>query len=278
KASYTVEMLYAMEFVKSFEKTFSVKVSEDEIGFLVLYFALGNYQQQTQKKAIIICNYGIGTSQLIKERVIHELPSLNVIGVYPQYYLDALSKQDLDLIITTVPLDDKLFNCPIFVIDNLLSEDGFKDLKEYVSTNNFSINPLINLTNKSFFHKLDLNSKEAVLNYLYDDLKAKQLITSDNIKALEERELMAATDIGNLVAIPHVLILDEQVSSLSIVVLDKPIIWQTKPVSIVFLTILNQKDLKDGYLFRWLYLKLKDIQLVNNLIKAQDYESFITSF
>lgn len=84
-------------------------VSDDEIGFITLYFA--NYFENLPRntKALIMCASGIGTSKLLYVKVHKAFPDLQIRDVISKadYENDDRKYTDIDLIITTVDVAPK---------------------------------------------------------------------------------------------------------------------------------------------------------------------------
>ena len=78
---------------------------EDEIGYLVLYFAvsLDNITKKTFR-ILVVCSSGMGSSKMLASRLEREIPEIYVRKIVS---LIGLGKEDLneyDLILSTVPL------------------------------------------------------------------------------------------------------------------------------------------------------------------------------
>lgn len=82
------------------------KISDDEIGFLTLYFAKYFEETNFTKKAIVMCASGIGTSKLLYAKIHKNFPDLDLIGTISknEYEKNYTKYSDLDLIISTIPI------------------------------------------------------------------------------------------------------------------------------------------------------------------------------
>lgn len=82
------------------------KISDDEIGFLTLYFAKYFEETNFTKKAIVMCASGIGTSKLLYTKIHRNFPDLDLIGTISknEYEKNSTQYADLDLIISTIPV------------------------------------------------------------------------------------------------------------------------------------------------------------------------------
>ena len=94
-----------------------------------------------------------------------------------------------------------------------------------------------------------------------------------------EREGASPTEIGNLLAIPHPLENNTKVSAVSVVILDKPIMWTEHHVQVIFLLSVAKEEF---YLWEPLFLKLFDYLVKGHGIKAMiahpEYDLFIKDF
>lgn len=68
-------------------------INADEIGFITLYFARMLETQQLPIQTLIMCTTGIGTSELLKAKIIKKFPDLNIVDVIAtKNYRTALEK------------------------------------------------------------------------------------------------------------------------------------------------------------------------------------------
>ncbi len=106
----------------------------------------------------------------------------------------------------------------------------------------------------SYFHKdltflkEKLATQERALEFLNDFLLDKGLVDDTFLKAIYEREKVAPTAFGNLVAIPHPITPKTKKTFVVVCTLVKPIIWSETPVQIIFLLCVkkdSQEDLQE---------------------------------
>ena len=106
-------------------------ISDDEIGFITIYFAKYVEIFEEQLNILIMCTTGIGTSELLAVKVSKELPELNIVGVTSntniKKYLTSNEKR-IDFIITTVPLREKL-DIPIVLVSALFTKQDKKNVQ-----------------------------------------------------------------------------------------------------------------------------------------------------
>ena len=272
KANYILEMNYAITFGRMIEEHFKIKIPEDELGYLALYFALSSHTNQKVKRVIILCNYGVATSQLIKEQVRDRFPQLEVVGVYPLYYLEVAMNQDIDLIISTVSIDQSRLRKPLVVIKQVLDQDSLSDIKRLIEEPEDS--RMLDYFDSDAFFILRAETKEAAIAEMAGRMQKLNFFDQDTVRRIRDREKISSTDIGNLVAIPHAIIENERRSVIGIGILEKPLLWDREKVQIIFMAGINKQDAEKNNIFRYLYRIIKDVSNVNHIIADRNFASF----
>lgn len=85
-------------------------ISDDETGFICLYFA--KYYEENNKsnkkiKAYVICTTGIGTSGIISTKIKNSIPEIEIVGLASNYDVESIIKNEpeIELLISTVPIN-----------------------------------------------------------------------------------------------------------------------------------------------------------------------------
>lgn len=83
------------------------EISDDEVGFLTLYFAKYFEETSMRQKALVMCASGVGTSKLLYAKIHHKFPDLDLVGIISKgaYEANYRQYQNVDLIISTVPVE-----------------------------------------------------------------------------------------------------------------------------------------------------------------------------
>lgn len=138
----------------------------------------------------------------------------------PWYEFKEGQLEDIDFIITTVPLEIK--SKKVVYIKNLLDKDEIKKIEDNLENIEYKENALINkFKEEIFFKDLEANTKEEVLEMITNNLIANGYITEAVKREIFSREELASTEIGNLVAIPHTMHDDIKKSVISVAILKK---------------------------------------------------------
>ena len=273
---------------KVIEEKEHIVVNENEIGYIAVHFGAALTRMDVQsgtmaKSAIIVCGSGIGTAILLKARLKEYFKDLiKVTKTVPGYKLKSESIKNTDLIFSTIPLKlEPELSSKLIYVKNLLNTEEIE-----VIQHKFFSNSAISQTNiKRFFQRdcfiinKQFENKEDILTYMTTQLEHKGLIDKETSKSIFERENTSPTEIGNLVALPHPMINNTAISSISVLILNKPIMWVEHHVQVIFLISIAKNEF---YLWEPIFLKLFKYLVKENGIKKmisdQNYDSFIKDF
>ncbi|WP_074912137.1 BglG family transcription antiterminator [Proteiniclasticum ruminis] len=258
------------------EKRFKVKLCEHEIGFITLHLASFEERRKSRekKRIMIICHYGMGSSQLLKEKIMSRFEDYSVVGVYPVAFLDVALKLEADIIITTVDVEIRT-NTPVIFVENIFTNEVF-DLLEQNALKQSKIEKISgNLFHPENFNIISASSKEEIINIMGLKLIKNGFTNERVIEEVLDREKMASTDIGNLVAIPHTLSSYQDKSFISVGLLESPVYWTKENVQLVFLVCFNREDRENLDIFKYLYNFIKDEGAVKSMIRFSNFESFM---
>lgn len=88
-------------------RTFALSpVAEDEIGYLCVHFQAALERQIAHKRILVVCSSGVGTSHLLKSRILRAFPDWEIAGVVSASNQAAFCQHHaVDLVITTIHLD-----------------------------------------------------------------------------------------------------------------------------------------------------------------------------
>jgi len=109
-------------------------LSEDEIGFLTVYFSTSasrmNQEEQYVYQAVVICNHGISTGKLLAANLKKHF-NIEIVAVLSSYELTFIDKLDVDLIFTTISIEYP--RKPILLLNPILMESDKKELSAFLN-------------------------------------------------------------------------------------------------------------------------------------------------
>ncbi|NRT74174.1 BglG family transcription antiterminator [Clostridium beijerinckii] len=286
KNNYPLAFQIAVIASKVIEEKEQVIVDENEIGYVAIHFGAalsrkGINNEVNYKTAVIVCSTGIGTAFLIKAKIEEYFKTkIKVIKTISGYELDEKLINSVDLILTTIPIR-KINSEKIVQVGNLLDENDIKKIQDKLlgKDNSNELRYEDFFRKECFYKNKNLKSRNEVIEFLTNEMVSKGFMTGKGKESIFEREEMSSTEIGHLVAIPHPIENDTKISSISILVLEKPIIWDELPVQVVFLiSISNDKFKLWETVFMKMFKYLVEENGVKELIKNKNYDKFINNF
>lgn len=224
-----------------FEKHFGLKVTEEEIGYIAIHIGAALERLDYKVKAIIVCNSGIGTAQLIATRLKKEITGLEIVGITSVYELSKSKSEDFHIVISTVPLDYKVK--PVIITSIFVTEEDIRNINKFIlnqrNKNNLprtGTENSIKLFNPDLiFTNIGGESKEEIIKKVGSLLLEKGYIHKGFIDSALEREKITSTAIGKGVAIPHGRQEFVKRAFVALVKLDKAINWsRDEEVDLVF--------------------------------------------
>ena len=99
------------------------KLSEEEIAYIVIHVCAAierNNNEATRYSVILVCNGGIGTSQLLLARL-EKFFHLDVLDIIPAHDIKNVDMSNVDVIISTISLDQE--NVEYIQVDPLLNDE-----------------------------------------------------------------------------------------------------------------------------------------------------------
>lgn len=108
--------------LNQFEKELDITISEDEVGFVTLHFGAFLKKHKLsyrRRKCIIICPNGVSTSYMLKRQMEQLFPEINVAKVTSPREYEQYNDENIDFIITTVPIKSTK---PTIVVSPILTD------------------------------------------------------------------------------------------------------------------------------------------------------------
>lgn len=252
-----------------FEKYYDVSITEDEIGFIVLYIQAALERLQHSYSAVLISDFNRGHADLINSRLKRNIPEITSIEVVSRHDFKINEHRDKDLIISTGNMSQQTQDPRIVVIENLLSSEGILILKDHMRKLNLKIQDTQNsfspichpmFSPELIFIDLDISNKQKLLEYMSEAMNKKGFVTDGFYDSVNEREMITSTAVGNSVALPHGAQAEVNQSHVAIAILKNPIVWDMhESVDIVFLLafkMLNHQEIKKVQTFYKEYVSL----------------------
>lgn len=265
---------------KEIGKSLEISIDENETGYLALHFGGAlermNIKERKEKlKVIIVCASGMGTSILLKSKLINRFGSkINIIGVYPSYKLDTLNLEEIDLILSTIDLEYKTL--PIIKISPILDDQDLKKINHFLKNGNknYSVNIKNYFKEELFIESLDKDNYLDVVEYMSERLYKLGYIDDVMKNSYIDREKMSSTEIGNMVAIPHAIVGKVKKSCIFVAILKNPIKWFHTEVQLVMMLAIDKNVLLEHEnIFLDIYEPVNELYKVKEIVnnRSLDY-------
>lgn len=260
------------------EKITDTKIDENEIGYIALHIGAAIERRNLNsgpKRCLIVCASGFGTAQLIYYRVKTQFrQSLDVVGITELYKLKAYNLNNVDLIISSVPIIENL-SVPVIEVNAILGNNDMKKIGQFIG-NQRNISGYFQ-ENLIFLQK-DFETKKEVLHFLHQKLLQLGHVNKSYLDNLYDREAIAPTSFGNLVAIPHPITPQTNKTFLTVCTLKKAITWGNKPVQFVCLLNVKKDSQEDlQHMYELLGRMVNSETMIHQLIKASTFDSFMSA-
>ncbi|GLB32076.1 putative licABCH operon regulator [Lacrimispora amygdalina] len=253
-------------------------LSEDEVGFIALLFALALEQEKRnngRKNVLIVCASGKGSAQLLTYRYKEEFGNyLNQVYTCNTHELDHFDLSKVDYIFTTVPLEISV-PVPVISVKDFLGDREILAVKKILFMGNKSF--LYEFYDRRlFFTDIRGESKEEIIGELCRRISTVRELPKGFYDAVLKREKLAQTDFGNLTAFPHPYKTLTEESFVCVGILQKPILWNTNQVQAVFLVSIGEEEQEQLQAFYQLTMNLLLNQRgVLRLIKEASFDTLI---
>ena len=270
---------------KTIEKNLNMEISEDEVENIALHIggALERIDKRDEKKVyktIIVCTSGVGTSMLIKSKLENIFKGkLEIIKVIPSYLIDYINVLDIDFVISTVEVN--LENVNVIKVSPMLTDKEIKLIEKYIETENVYIDlDIQNLfSSELFFKDIKAETRSQVIDIMSKKLVEKGYIDDTMRQSYFERETIATTEIGNMVAIPHGAKGEVYENKVAIGILKEPISWELGKVRLIIMLALDKEKILDyEEVFSKIYKRVDSIAKVISICENKSYEKFIKLF
>ncbi|MCM3705986.1 MULTISPECIES: BglG family transcription antiterminator [Cytobacillus] len=257
-----------------------VEVGEHEIAYIAIHIGVALERMKTlqkeAKRVIVVCASGVGSARLLFYRLKNEFKDeLDIVATTNYYQLNEHDLSSIDFIISTIPLKGDL-GVPVQVVNTFLGEGDIASIREGLSSvNGYEEKGYLDKS-RVFIHK-KFEDKESVIRFMCEELYKQNLVSENYADSVLEREALAPTSFGNLVAVPHPLTPETEETFWTVCTLKKPVEWADKQM-VQFVCLLNvRKEPGDDLerMYRRLITLIENSSMVQKVLKCGSAEEII---
>lgn len=270
-------MWYALSVIES---KYQVTLTDNEVSLILLHFQVALDSFVETGNIIVVCTYGVSSSQLILSRVKQILPAKDKITVMNLKKLYMTDLTNVDLIITPIDIED--VDIPCVKVNPLLTKEDYTNILDaytkqvlliknnaYGSEDYTYKAPTLKkyLDSRFIFLKMKMKNKKECLDWMIDFLEKNQDVEKEFRESVYNREKMGVTCVDTGVALPHADPKTIRNARVMIVTLDEPIDWGGLAVSLIILTAFPEKDID----------QIRDVinELYQLIGKKEDVDAFV---
>lgn len=234
-----------------FDKELGMEINEHEMCCLALHLGGAVERNISILTACVVCNYGIGVSQLLRERIERNITDLRIEGVFSIRDLRKLRAAQCDFIISTLPLESYRLDRDVIVVEHLLPAydvkkigDKMKQIRKKTLKEKSGISQVRlqkELFNREFVWLMEnATDKETIIRKLCKALLDAGYVTEGFEASVFEHEEKAPTHLGMGVAIPHGYSKYVIRPVVAYATLKKPVAWEgEEKADMIFLLAFN---------------------------------------
>ncbi|MFL0250169.1 BglG family transcription antiterminator [Clostridium neuense] len=154
---------------------YNIKIPEEEIGYITMHIEVAIQGKQAFVKkldVLIVCISGISTAKILNNKVknlFSDIGNTDITSIHDLY--DKLSKNEYDLILSTVPISLGMDN--VIVVSPFMTKENVDEVKDFIfrikmKKQNLTVNYSDNLS----FN--ELNEEYELINEIFKNLKLKK--------------------------------------------------------------------------------------------------------
>ena len=221
---------------------YQVALNDDELAFISLHFEAFFERHTTDQRVsvVVVCSSGIGTSQLLGQRLekqlAHRLRITRIIAL-GELMASPISE---DLVISTIAI--KGLTVPVVEVSPLLNKHDVQMIQQMIDQQPVTGNPLTQLLQPAHIIITDepLDYQMAIERLGQSLIQTGEVI-AEIIPAAIEREVLDSTALGKI-AIPHANPQFVKQAAIGLLIAPNGIIWKNQEkVHLVFLMALNER-------------------------------------
>lgn len=271
--------------VTDLETDYQIRLNSDELTFLTIHFQLAFEKVTTVQHILIVCPSGLGTSQLLYQKIQRLLPQNHILEIVELPKLSQLDLDKVDLVVSTVKIPRLAI--PTIYVSPLPSDSELQAVitkttqieskqKAFTYPASIAEDSEELLDEDYFFIDMDLSSQEAVLAFFADLYLERGLADRRFKEKLIEQEAMGTTGLSTGVAIPHADPETVKKTKIAFMTLKQPIVWgQNKVKLVILLAIANSEMDQAKQIIASIYGLLDSKERVDQLVKANEKSEII---
>lgn len=267
-----------------------MSLNDHEVSLMLIHFQIALDKISKANNILIVCPYGVSSSQLIMSKVKQLLPSKDNIELAKVDTLYTTDLSNVSLIITSTEL--KNIDVPYVKVTPLVTNEDYKNIMDAYAKHilfkeeimkqlaDFQAPYLSRFIKPSLIRvKEEYQTKEECLNAMIDILEEKDYVTDKFRESIHNREKVGVTCMDSGVALPHAEPSTIKTSCVSIQTLKTPINWGGNMVNLIIMVCLNEEEVgMFKSVIQELYSIIVKKEYIDQIVKLDSVDSIIRLF
>lgn len=264
------------------EHFFVGKISDDEIGYLVMHIGAvleeTHYQNENNRlRVLMVSDQSIASSRLVGQKISRMYPTVAIADCLSVEQYNLLPTVEEDLVIALVNLAEK--NKKVVHLPPLPEKAQLENLKYHLTQEKTPAGSMINYFSADHFFIFEraLHNKESLINALSAHLQNTAKVDASYLPSVLEREAHASTLLDEKIAIPHPMGLVALQTQVTVAVFPEGIEWDPgKTVKLVFMLAISEDAFVDSMHIYDYLTNILDDDIINKLSQCDDFKDFIS--
>lgn len=264
------------------EHIFTHKISDDEIGYLVMH--IGAILEETHLKnegktisALVVSDQGGASTSIVCQRIVRMYPSVEVSACISVEQYNAMTSVEENIVISLVSIKEK--NKRIVMLPPLPERWQLENLKYFLTVDNSPPAAMLNYFSAEHFFIFEdhAHTKESLIKFLSSQLQINGRVDQYYLDSVIEREVRASTLLDEKIAIPHPLGLVALSTIISVAIFPDGIEWDKgKKAKLVFMLAISEDAFVDSMIIYDYLTNILDNDVIDKLSQCENYTEFIS--
>ena len=134
---YPDEKIIAEKMFSILMQELGIPYSQNEISYLIMYLYKHRKSNEYNKvRVAVVCATGRGFSNLMEARLINRFTNLSIIKTISAFHHEAFSSDEIDLIISTIPIKTK--EIPTVIVSPILGYEDIEKIRKIIDFGEYS--------------------------------------------------------------------------------------------------------------------------------------------
>lgn len=279
KQHYALAYDITLAAVSSWAKHSPYRISENEIGYLVLHIGVGLERHYhigyvRKPRAMLVCDGGNATLRNMEAMLHRRFPQIEICQTLACQDYESCSQIEEDFVISTTRLEEK--NKPIVVVPSFPSDYQLEQLTKLVLVDRTRPYMLDRYFSASHFMVADQTmTRERLFETVCTQLFDEGYVKSDFLSSVQEREEILSTILGDGIALPHALGLFANQTTVYTIIAPHGIPWGDGAVAkVIFLLALSKADYDKTIAIYDLFVSFVRGRVSVRLAESNTFEEF----